>query len=114
MTNYEKVREFHKKFKRPIDLKDPPAEQAAFRIALVEEEFNELKEAVAANDRVKILDGIADVLYATYGMAVEYGFDADEAFARVHESNMSKEMTRGTGKLAKGADFRPVDLADLV
>jgi len=118
MTNYEKVREFHKKFSRPLDVKNPTGEMTGFRLSLINEEFSELKQAVAAGDRVKILDGIADLLYATYGMGAEYGFDINEAFARVHESNMSKECAPGnavgTGKLFKGPGFKPVALSDLV
>jgi len=91
-----------------------PASQAAFRVSLIEEELGELKKAVANNNPVKILDGITDILYATYGTAAEYGFDADEAFARVHASNMTKTGTTGTGKLFKGPDYKPVDLTDLV
>jgi predicted HAD superfamily Cof-like phosphohydrolase len=118
MTNYKKVREFHKKFSRPLDKGKVSAEESDFRISLIHEEFLELKNAIARGDRVKILDGIADLLYAAYGAAAEYGFDIDEAFARVHESNMSKETTpgnaAGTGKLFKGPNFKPVDLSDLV
>jgi predicted HAD superfamily Cof-like phosphohydrolase len=128
MTNYEKVREFHKKFYRPLDAGTIALAPSLtdFRIALMTEEFNELKQAIADNNRVKILDGIADLLYTVYGTAAEYGFDADSAFDRVHQSNMSKEISASdaaaiaagqpyvTGKLTKGPGFRPVDLSDLV
>ena len=113
MTNYEKVREFHKKYKRPLDQGMVPPSQAVFRLSLIEEELGELKKAVADGDPVKILDGITDVLYATYGTGAEYGFDMDEAFARVHASNMTKTRTPGIGKLFKGPDYKPANLADL-
>ena len=118
MTNYEKVREFHKKFQRPLDVcvkgDKFSAEQTAFRIRLVEEEFTELKNAIENDDHLNILEELTDVLYAVYGMAAEYGFDIDKAFDRTHESNMSKTMTPGTGKLAKGPDFKPKNLSDLI
>ncbi|MCL2737352.1 MAG: nucleoside triphosphate pyrophosphohydrolase family protein [Alphaproteobacteria bacterium] len=113
MTNYSKVCEFHKKYDRFLDLGKLPENQAAFRVGFIEEELGELKKAVANDDCVGILDALADILYVTYGMAAEYGFDMDEAFGRVHESNMSKTMTRDKGKLAKGPGYKPVDLTDL-
>ncbi|MCL2749120.1 MAG: nucleoside triphosphate pyrophosphohydrolase family protein [Alphaproteobacteria bacterium] len=114
MTNYEKVRELHKKFNLPLDLGMLPESQAAFRLSLMEGEFNELKKAIADNDLLNILEEITDVLYSVYGTAAEYGFDVDEAFARLHASNMSKDppLTPG-GKLVKGPNFKPKDMTDL-
>jgi predicted HAD superfamily Cof-like phosphohydrolase len=108
------VRDYHKKFGLPLDMGNPPEKVVKNRLSFIEEEFSELKFAVAQNDRVKILDAIADILGVTYGMAAEYGFDADEAFDRVCKSNMSKDKpVDGIGKLVKGKNYIPVDLKDL-
>ncbi|MCL2017502.1 MAG: nucleoside triphosphate pyrophosphohydrolase family protein [Alphaproteobacteria bacterium] len=114
MTNYEKVREFHKKFNRPLDIKNTPPEQEAFRISLIQGELDELRQAIANNDIANIMEELVDVLYAAYGTAAEYGFDIDKAFDLKHQSNMTKTETPGIGKLAKGSDFKPADFSELV
>ena len=38
----------------------------------------------------ELLKELADLVYVTYGYAATYGWDLDEAFRRVHASNMSK------------------------
>jgi predicted HAD superfamily Cof-like phosphohydrolase len=53
-------------------------------------------------------------------MFVEFGWDFDEAFKRVHESNMSKldeegkPIRRQDGKILKGPNYQAPDLRDLV
>lgn len=114
-TNYQKIRDYHAKYGLPLDMKTPTEQIVKNRISFIEEEFNELKDAVAKSDRIKILDAIADILCVTYGMAAEYGFDIDEAFNRVCVSNMSKDKPAdGVGKLVKGKNYIAVDLTDLV
>jgi len=56
----------------------------------------ETAEYYLAVDKVAVLDAICDLLYVTYGAAVEAGFKQeaiDEAFLEVHRSNMSKLWT---------------------
>lgn len=96
MSNFQSVAEFHRVFGHPNPntlqktiLEDDP-KLAKFRLSLIEEEFNELKSAVATNDMTEVIDGLADILYVTYGMGVAFGIDLDRAFQIVHQSNMSK------------------------
>jgi predicted HAD superfamily Cof-like phosphohydrolase len=95
-TNFEKVREFHQAFEQPapsemqFDIAETNRKLCDFRISLIEEEFNELKDAIKTNNFIEIRDAIADILYVVYGTAVSMGINADADFAIVHESNMSK------------------------
>lgn len=60
------------------------------KLDLILEEVDELKKAVAEHDMVETVDALADILYVVYGFGIALGIDLDEAFRRVHESNMSK------------------------
>ena len=57
---------------------------------LVREECAELGDAVKEGDAVEMLDALADILYVVHGFAIAMGWDLEEAFRRVHESNLSK------------------------
>ena len=61
-----------------------------FRLSLIEEEFQELKDALKDKDISETRDAIADILYVVYGAAKAFGIDADKDFDEVHNSNMSK------------------------
>ena len=72
--------------------------------------------------RVKaaLLKELCDLQYVLSGFAVTFGLLFDEAFQRVHESNMSKLGTDGKpiyredGKVLKGPNYKKPDLSDLV
>lgn len=115
ISNYQKVRDMHKNFDLDLDQKKPSEQTISNRIKIIEEEVLELKEAVQEKDNLKILDALTDILYGTYGMAAEFGLNIDEAFDRVHNSNMTKSKPNNVnGKLVKGPSFVPVYLKDLV
>lgn len=92
------------------------------RMKLIFEEYKELCEAMRDGDFVKILDGLCDLLYVTYGTAHEFGLGPvlKEAFREVHRSNMSKlgadgkPVYREDGKVLKGPNFTPPDLARII
>jgi predicted HAD superfamily Cof-like phosphohydrolase len=92
------------------------------RLALVTEELVELTEACLDHDAVSALDALCDLQYVLDGTVLAFGMDgvADEAFRRVHASNMSKLGADGKpvrnefGKVAKGPNYVPVKLGDLV
>lgn len=113
-TNFEKILEWHHAF--GVNVREQPTialpqERRELRIKLIEEETEELLDAIAANDLIEIADGIADVLVVTYGTAAEYGINADNVYDEVHRSNMSKmgadgkPVMREDGKILKGPDF---------
>ena len=60
------------------------------RVRLIQEEFDELKEALASDDLSSIAKEMADLLYVVYGTAVSYGIEMQPVFREVHRSNMSK------------------------
>lgn len=88
------VAEFHQTFNAPILDKPqiPSKERAALRIALLQEELNELKEAIDQNDIVEVADALCDLQYVLSGAVLEFGLGEKfaELFNEVHRSNMSK------------------------
>lgn len=121
-TNHDRVREFHAAFNQPVGAAPAliPAERSALRIALIEEEFGELKDAIAAGDLVEIADALGDILYVTYGTATEYGLPINEILAEIHRANMSKlgadgkPIYREDGKVLKGPGYTRPDVAAIV
>jgi|SRR2546423_2242936 len=120
MTNEERVRDFMEKAKQPIPerpiLQDESVE--TLRLNLIEEELDELRVSIGAEDMVAIADAIADLLYVTYGMAVAYGIPIQKVFEEVHRSNMSKfidgfEDPR-SGKWCKGPSWSPPDIEPIL
>ena len=92
----------------------------ALRKRLIEEEVDELMEAMRTYNKADILKELVDIVVVCVGMADTYGWDFDEAFQRVHQSNMSKvgkngkTKNRSDGKVLKSENYVPPDLSDLV
>src|ERR1044072_1368686 len=92
------------------------------RIKLIFEEFTELAEAISTHNMIEILDALCDLMYVVYGTAPEFGLGPvlKEAFREVHRSNMSKlngdgkPIVRNDGKVLKGPNFTPPDLAGIL
>lgn len=88
------VAKFHETFSLPI-LETPiiPDEKRCeLRVSLLQEELNELKEAIATNDLVEVADALCDIQYVLSGAILEFGM-ADQfktLFDEVQRSNMSK------------------------
>jgi len=107
VSGYDEVREISPESARSIML----------RRELIQEEFKELMSAPYLDE---VMKEACDLVYVVLGMFVEFGWDFDEAFARVHESNMSKlgedgkPSYREDGKDLKGPDFFKAHLTDLL
>ena len=86
------------------------------RVKLIQEELDELKEALAAEDLSSIAKEIADLLYVVYGTAVSYGIDMDPVFREVHRSNMTKVggYKREDGKWVKPTTYSPALIDPIV
>ena len=88
------VAAFHKLFKAPIVERPaiPDAKRSRLRVSLIQEELNELKEAIKQNDIVEIADALADIQYVLAGAVHEFGMGSKFAdlFDEVQRSNMSK------------------------
>ena len=88
------VADFHKTFKHPIE-KSPviPSEtRCELRVSLIQEELNELQEAIKQNDLVEIADALCDIQYVLSGAVLEFGLGEKfkTLFDEVQRSNMSK------------------------
>lgn len=86
------------------------------RERLIQEEFEELKEAMGKEDLVAIAKELADLLYVVYGTAVSYGIDMDPVFREVHRSNMSKigGYKREDGKWVKPPTYSAAAIQPLL
>ena len=88
------VKEFHKTFDVPV-LKNPEIpskERCDLRISLIQEELNELKEAIENEDLTEIADALCDLQYVLSGTVLEFGLGKkfNKLFDEVQRSNMSK------------------------
>ncbi len=123
MSYYTDVRAWHKGFEQPVE-KHPVGSMVNStrwrRLKLITEEYDEFVQALANEDKVETLDALADMVFVILGTAVEFGWDFDEAWSRVCESNWSKLGPDGKplfnkyGKIQKGPNFKAPDLEDLV
>ncbi len=88
------VAEFHKTFNAPIlDKPQIPSEQRCeLRVSLLQEELDELSQAIKDGDLVEISDALCDLQYVLSGAVLEFGFGDKfiELFDEVQRSNMSK------------------------
>jgi len=81
----------------------PSIENYVMYLDLITEEYEELKEAVIANDRVEQLDALVDILVVTLGAIRAGGFDGEGAWKEVMDTNFAK-IDPTTGKVTKRAD----------
>ena len=113
MTNFDKVGIFMKTFGQEV--KDKPSLSSdkinQLRIDLIQEELNELKEAMDNKDLLEVADALTDLLYVTYGAGHAFGINLDKCFDEVQNSNMSKLDDNGKpiynefGKVMKGPNY---------
>jgi predicted HAD superfamily Cof-like phosphohydrolase len=79
------------------------ADQFNMYLKLIEEESQELGDAIAAHDKVEILDALIDMLVVTIGAIHSAGFDAEGAWKEVMRTNFAK-IDKKTGKVRKRED----------
>ena len=88
------VAKFHDTFSLPIEEKPiiPAPKRCELRVSLLQEELNELKEAIEDNDLVEVADALCDLQYVLSGAILEFGLAGDfkALFDEVQRSNMSK------------------------
>ena len=113
MTNFEKVGLFMKTFGQEVKTNAGFSSDKInkLRIDLIEEELNELKEAIKNKDLKEAVDALTDILYVTYGAGHAFGVNLDKCFSEVQKSNMSKLGEDGkpifneNGKVMKGPNY---------
>lgn len=97
-TIFEKVTEFHEKFKLAYPYDYPSilvdAEQE-FRITCLREELKEYEDAVDDEDMAEQFDALIDLVYFALGTAHRMGLPFDVGFDRVHAANMAKSQEPG-------------------
>ena len=113
MSNFNKVGIFMKTFGQEV--KNKPSFSSdkinKLRIDLIQEEVNELVEAMKNKDLLEVADALTDILYVTYGAGHAFGVNLDKCFSEVQKSNMSKLGEDGkpifneNGKVMKGPNY---------
>jgi len=122
MSNFNKVKTFMNTYGQDVKEKAefPENKIVRLRIDLIEEELNELKEAIKNKDIVEVADALTDILYVTYGAGHSFGVNLDECFDEVQRSNMSKLGEDGkpiyndSGKVMKGPNYFAPNLKKIV
>ena len=122
MSNFDEVKVFMNTYgqegKTTSDF--PKNKILKLRIDLIQEELNELKEAIEKKDIVEVADALTDILYVTYGAGHSFGINLDDCFAEVQRSNMSKLDKDGkpifneSGKVLKGPNYFKPDLKQYI
>ena len=122
VSNFTRVMDFMNNFGQEVKYNPefPDEKVQKLRISLIEEELEELKEAMGKEDIVGVADALTDILYVTYGAGAAFGIDLDKCFEEVHSSNMSKldrdgrPIYREDGKILKGPDYFEPNLEKIV
>ena len=122
MSNFNKVKAFMNTYGQDVKEKAefPENKIVQLRIDLIEEELNELKEAIKNKDIVEVADALTDILYVTYGAGHSFGVNLDQCFNEVQRSNMSKLGEDGnpiyndSGKVMKGPNYFAPNLKKIV
>lgn len=79
-----------------------------FRMAFLDEELTETKNAVRDNDAEEIVDGLIDLCVVAIGTLDAMGIDSYNAWDRVLRANMAKEVG------VKASRPNPLGLPDLI
>ena len=122
MSNFNKVGTFMKTFGQEVKTKPSFSTDKInkLRVDLINEELNELQEAMKNNDLLEVADALTDILYVTYGAGNAFGIDLDKCFDEVQNSNMSKLDENGkpiyneAGKVMKGPNYFKPNLSKFV
>lgn len=127
---FKLVEKMHAKFGVKTPSSDSEHERAEFlesmlfRVTAIGEELNEFQRAILKNSRVDQLDALVDLAVFLFGTAQLLGWDSedfDEAFRRVMESNLAKEVVSSSNPskrgyrldLIKPEGWKSADLTDI-
>ena len=119
---FDDVKAFHQLFSLPVG--ERPAftnpEDVELRMRLIDEERNELEEAILNNDIVEVADALADLIYVACGAAVSFGIPLNEVWNEVQRTNMAKvgkdgrPSYRPDGKVSKPEGWQPPDIRGVI
>lgn len=127
LTPYEMVKEFREAFGKENEY---TLEKVEHQLTLIEEEADELWHEVNQIDssgflfqkdidKERLTKELCDLIYVCYDFAIALELPVNEAFRRVHQSNLSKlgedgkPVYREDGKVLKGPNYQKPDLSDL-
>lgn len=92
MSYFEDVKKFHDKFS--LEYTGVPrmlsAEEQGFRWKLLNEELNEVKEALLDEDIAQVAAELADVIWVACGIAHRMGVNLDAHWSAIRAANMAK------------------------
>jgi predicted HAD superfamily Cof-like phosphohydrolase len=127
------VEDFMSAMGQGVNVSQPDESLLHLRYKLICEEVKELgeeiayamaesnfKEGIPERVKIRMLKELADCQYVISGLAVSLGLPLQEAFVRVHNSNMTKlgedgkPVYREDGKIMKGKNYVPCNLEDLI
>ena len=122
MSNFNKVKTFMNTYGQEIrdNASFPDKKIVQLRIDLIQEELNELKDAINNNNIIEVADALTDILYVTYGAGHSFGINLDKCFNEVQNSNMSKldenkqPIYNDSGKVMKGPNYFPPNLKKII
>lgn len=102
MTNpFRDQEKFMRACDQSVNGSDPT--QYAMYLKLIDEEVEELRQAVEQGDRVEQLDALIDILVVTIGAIHSAGDDGEGAWKEVMHTNFAK-IDKETGKVRKRED----------
>ena len=124
-STIEQVQEFHETYGLPVESDQTTGSDKTkqLRINLLQEELDELKEALDNDDMIETLDALIDLQYVLDGAFLSFGLQNVKmpAFDEVHRSNMSKLGEDGKpirresdGKVMKGPNYFKPDMTQFI
>jgi len=94
MSVFIDIKELHTKFDMHKFIKTATNREILqylkFRVNFVEEEFEELKEAIDDRNSDDVVDALIDMMVVIIGTLDLFGVDGQKAWDVVHKANMSK------------------------
>lgn len=90
MTPYCEVKNQRNAFGLPVPLSPILPDPNGNDVEMVTEEYEELIEAIACGDMVKIADGIADSIWVLCALAIACGLPLPAIWQEVYKTNMAK------------------------
>ena len=118
IVDYQYVLEFINVFEQPIYTRENVWEHSDIvnlRIALIEEELSELKDAILADDQIEIIDAICDILYVVHGMRITFGMNSvqiPKERVRPIRIDIFEHLTPLLSSLKQACTDRNWDIAD--
>jgi len=132
------VYEFMVRFERPVD-QDFNVKDLDLCRKLITEEYEEVDDELyqhhgeadlnlepvtfethpSSYSKERLTKELCDLIYVSCYTANKFGLPLEEAFKRVHESNLSKlddngkPLLREDGKILKSSNYNPANLGDL-